>query len=278
MAFKTMIVHLDDSAVCDLRVQVAARVARHFGSALAGVYLVPTAEVTPSIAALLPPPVLEQRLRESGEAQRKAELKFRRRAAEPDLEMDFRAPAGDAMAAAIAHTRCADLTVVGQPDPGDSNAPFARRLAEQVLLESGAPMLIVPYTGAGSDLGRRVMIAWDGGREASRAVRDALPILAESSVVTVVRGTPAYRGSGYESKSPAQLNAYLGAHGIHPQFSDLEGAPDKVAERVLSEVANADADLLVMGGYGHARIREVVLGGTTRSIFGTMTVPVFMSH
>jgi len=107
MAFKTMIVHLDDSAVCDLRVQVAARVARHFGSALAGVYLVPTAEVTPSIAALLPPDVLEQRLLESGGAQRKAELQFRRIAARPDFDIAFRAPAGDPMDAAIAHARCA---------------------------------------------------------------------------------------------------------------------------------------------------------------------------
>jgi len=278
MAFKTMIVHLDDSAVCDLRVQVAARAARHFGSALAGVYLVPTAEVTPSIAALLPPDVLEQRLLESGGAQRKAELQFRRIAARPDFDIAFRAPAGDPMDAAIAHARCADLTIVGQPDPEDRNAFFARRLTEHVLLESGAPMLIVPYIGAGRELGRHVMIAWDGGREAARTVRDALPILAEAAVVTVVRVTPAYRGNDYDPPSHATLDAYLAAHGIHVQFSDVEGAADEVVERVLTEVANADVDLLVMGGYGHARTREVVLGGTTRSIFGTMTVPVFMSH
>lgn len=278
MTFHAIVVHLDDSAVCDLRLQVAVRAARHFGSALAGVYLVPTAEVTPSVAALLPPSVVEQRLLESGEAQHKAELHFRRSAATPDFELDFRAPAGDPIDAATAHARCADLTVVGQPDPDDRNAFFGRRLAEHVLLESGAPMLMVPYTGASSDLGRNVMIAWDGGREAARTVRDALPILAEATAVTVVRVTPANREGVYEPLSRATLDAYLSTHRIHARFSELEGAADEVAERVLSEVANAGADLLVMGGYGHARAREMALGGTTRSIFGMMTVPVFMSH
>ncbi len=278
MAFDAMIVHLDDSPVCDLRLAVAVRAATHFGSALAGVYLVPTAEITPSIAALLPPHVLEERLLESGGAQRKAELQFRRSAVRPDFPIDFRAPAGDPLDAAMAHARCADLMVVGQPDPEDRNAFFGRRLAEHVLLESGAPMLIVPYTGAGGDLGRHVMVAWDGGREAARTVRDALPLLAEATVVTVVRVAPAQREGNYEPPSHAALDAYLVAHGIRAQFSDLEGASEEVADRVLSELANAGADLLVMGGYGHARAREVALGGMTRSILATMTVPVFMSH
>jgi nucleotide-binding universal stress UspA family protein len=278
MTFKAINVHLDDSPASDLRLQVAVRAAAHFGSVLAGVYLVPTAEVTPSVAALLPPHLLEQRLRESGDAQQKAELHFRQRAARPGFRIDFRAPAGDPMDAAVAHARCADLTVVGQPDSEDRNAGFARRLAEHVLLESGGAMLVVPYTGAGSDLGRHVMIAWDGGRESARAVRDALPMLVEADAVTVVRVTRDPRGGDYEPPPHAALDTYLSTHGIRAQFRDLEGAADRAAERVLSEIANAGADLLVMGGYGHARAREVALGGTTRSIFGAMTVPVFMSH
>jgi nucleotide-binding universal stress UspA family protein len=278
MTFKAINVHLDDGPACDVRLQVAVRAAVHFGGVLAGVYLVPTAEVTPSVAALLPPPVLEQRLRESGDAQKKAELHFRQRAARPGFRFDFRAPAGDPMDAAVAHARCADLTVVGQPDAEDRNVGFARRLAEHVLLESGAAMLVVPYIGAGSDLGRHVMIAWDGGRESARAVRDALPMLVEADAVTVVRVTRDPRGGDYDPPPHASLDTYLSTYGIRARFSDIEGAGDQVAERVLSEVVNAGADLLVMGGYGHARAREVVLGGTTRSIFNAMTVPVFMSH
>ena len=278
MAFAAMIVHLDDSPVCELRLAVAVRAATHFRSALAGVYLVPTAAITPSIAALLPPHVVEERLLESGGAQRKAEQLFRRSAARPDFDIDFRAPAGDPLDAAIAHARCADLIIVGQPDPEDRTEFFARRLAEHVLLESGTPMLIVPYTGAGADLGRHVAVAWDGGREAARAVRDALPLLVEAEIVTVVRVTRRQREQSYEPPSHAALDGYLAAHGVRAQFSDAEGASDEVAERMLSELANAGADLLVMGGYGHARAREVALGGMTRSILATMTVPVFMSH
>ncbi|HEX6137308.1 MAG TPA: universal stress protein [Casimicrobiaceae bacterium] len=279
MTLRSMIVHLDDGPSCESRVELAARLARRLGSRLAGVYLVSTPEVAPSIAALLPPGVLERRLAAAGEAQHRAQaLLGRVAAALPAADVEFRAPAGDALDAARAHARCADLAILGQPDPEDENADFSRRLAEDVMLGSGAPVLMVPYAASMAEPGTNVLIAWDGGREAARAVRDALPLLAAASRVTVVSAARGREGADAMAHAQARLRAYLAAHGIVAHVKGIEGSGSEAAERLLSQVADVGADLIVMGGYGRARAREFVLGGATRTMFESMTVPVLMSH
>jgi nucleotide-binding universal stress UspA family protein len=279
MTFKAMLVHLDDSPWSDGRVEVAVRLAQRFGCALAGVYLRPKAELTPSVAAVLPEQAVEQRLLESGQAQDRAKARFGERARPLGAaEAEFRAPAGDPLDAALAHSRCADLTIVGHAEPSDPSAFFARRLAEHVLLGSGAPMLSLPRSVPAGDLGGHPLIAWDGGREAARAVRDALPMLIRASRVTVVSATREPSGYDDVEQSQGRLVAYLSKHGIDAQSKRVEGAGSELAERLLSQAADVGADLIIMGGYGHARARELVLGGATRSMLRATTVPVFMSH
>lgn len=279
MTFRAMAVHLDDGPLCERRVDVAVRMARRFGSRLVGLYLVPLAELTPSIAAVLPPGVVERRLAESGDAQHRAEARFRNAAASlGPAATEFRAPAGEVLDAALAHTRCADLAILAQPDAEDANADFTRRLAEHVMLGSGAPILLVPYAAPVDEPGSSVLIAWDDGREAARAVRDALPILATAARVTVVSATRDGEKADRMARSHARLGSYLSAHAIDAQFKRIEGTGGEAAERLLSQVADVGADLIVMGGYGHARAREFVLGGVTSTMLEAMTVPVLMSH
>ncbi|MGA8031570.1 MAG: universal stress protein [Casimicrobiaceae bacterium] len=279
MALKSLMVHLDDGAGSRQRLEVAARLATRFGANLVGVYLVPTGELTPSVAALLPADTVRRRLADSGEAQRQAEALFREvTGASGVANAEWRAPAGYAMDAAVAHARCVDLVVIGQPDPDGGESGFARRLAEHVLLEAGCPAVFVPYTGAGAEVGTKVLVAWNGGREAARAVRDALPILETAEQVVVV--SLAREAADAEAIAMAQprLATYLHAHGINAGFKRFDGDPIEGGERLLSQAADLGTDLIVMGGYAHSRSRELILGGVTRTMFESMTVPVLMSH
>ena len=140
---------------------------------------------------------------------------------------------------------------------------------------------MVPYIGAGERLGTRVMVAWDGGREAARAVGDALPLLARAESVAVLVINPSQDGHG--EQPGADIALHLARHGItveaqHLEAQHLEAQDLSVGDALLSRLADQDIDLLVMGAYGHSRLRELVLGGVTRKIFQQMTVPVLMSH
>ena len=164
-----------------------------------------------------------------------------------------------------------DATVLQQPSPEESDTP---RIIEAVLFGSGRPVVIVPYIEAAPQLGT-VLIAWDEGRPAARAVRDALPLLrlAERVNIVTVNGTT-------RSKHLLQdgLARHLARHGITVEQKSISSGGIDVATALLSYAADESADLLVMGGYGHSRLREIVLGGTTRTILKSMTVPVLMSH
>src|ERR1700693_1979753 len=185
--FKTILVHLDDSQRSVQRLGVATRLAADFRSALVGMYVMPTQELSPSLAAMLPAEVVERRLYETGEAQHQAETLFREAASAAGLTaIEWRAPAGAPIDTAVAHARCADLTVIGQAAPASTESVFIAQLAETVVLSAGRPTLIVPYVGARPTLGQNVLVAWDGGREASRAIADAMPILASARQVTVM--------------------------------------------------------------------------------------------
>jgi nucleotide-binding universal stress UspA family protein len=149
-----------------------------------------------------------------------------------------------------------------------------------VLLEGGRPVLVVPYVGAPEIIGTNVVVAWDGGREASRALADALPILVRARKVTVVCLDPSASARGADVLARDRLVAYLRRHAVAAQIeSDAFGEGDiGFGDWLLSRVADLGGDLIVMGGYGHSRWREQVLGGATRALLAEMTVPVLMSH
>jgi nucleotide-binding universal stress UspA family protein len=279
MSFKTILVHADDNPRCKLRLDVAIRVALDFGAELAGIYLVRTAELTPSVAMLLPAEVVEWRLRETGDAQVQAETLFRQATSAAGLTaIDWRAPAGDPVGAAVAHARCADLAIVGQPDPEGSDFGFLEQFAQTVVLSAGRPMLIIPYVAPVTAPGQRVLIAWDGGREAARAVGDALPILARARHVTVMAVHSGTDGRIADAAATSRLEAYLHAHGIDARIDHSNVADTSIGESLLSRTADLGIDLIVMGAYAHTRLRELILGGVTRTMLRSMAVPVLMSH
>ena len=170
--------------------------------------------------------------------------------------------------------RLYDLTVVLQPEASISS--YDNIIPQAVLFNSGGPMLMVPYTHKGPLDARHVGIAWDGGRLAARALRDALPFLTSAEAVTVI-AVNEERQDASEASSD-QIVSHLARRGIKARIERLTADRDNVQGTILSIAADTNIGLLAMGGYGHSRLKERILGGVTRGTFNSMTVPVLMSH
>ena len=184
----------------------------------------------------------------------------------------------DVAAALVRHAHCSDLVLLGQVDRARQGHRLASEVLESVLVGCARPTLVVPYAGRHRALSRRPMVAWDDSREASRAVADALPLLSRAECVHVL----AWREGAYEETVPLaarlqSLRQWLAWHGVRAETA-VEVTTIDIADAMLSRAADLDADLLVMGAYGHRRLTERLLGGATRGLLESMTLPVLMSH
>jgi nucleotide-binding universal stress UspA family protein len=171
----------------------------------------------------------------------------------------------------VRRSRLTDLVVIGQENP-DAPEPMRSSLIEALLFEGGAPTLIVPYIGDDDFAMRRALVAWDGSATAARAVRASLPLLATSDSVTVL---------AIGNKRPeeeTEIAVYLDRHGLKVEVKRIPSGSIPVADTVLNVVSDESYDCVVMGAYGHSRVREYFFGGATRDILVEMTVPVLMTH
>jgi nucleotide-binding universal stress UspA family protein len=169
-------------------------------------------------------------------------------------------------------SRYADLTVISQNGPeGPTNG---EDIVDDLIMASGRPILVIPYIGAPAEVGRKVLIAWNASREAARAVSDAMPVLETAESIEVFAVEP----HGIGDIPGADIAEHLARHGLKAQAGQTAGLDIDVGDVLLNQVADSGADLVVMGAYGHSRMRELVLGGATRHILGHMTVPVLLSH
>jgi len=167
-----------------------------------------------------------------------------------------------------------DLAVVGQSEP-ETNASEAI-IVEAALFDSGRPVIIIPYIQKAPLKLDRVMVCWDGGRAAARAIGDALPLLRRAGSVEVVIVINEH--GKQDQIEGADIGAHLARHGLNIEVKRIPLGDIDVGDVLLSHAADAEIDFIVMGGYGHSRLREFVLGGVTRSMLRTMTAPVLMSH
>jgi nucleotide-binding universal stress UspA family protein len=176
----------------------------------------------------------------------------------------------------LAH--CSDLVLLGQADPADAAFRQGQKLVEDVVLQSARPTLILPYAGHHASVGSRVLVAWNDSREATRAVTDALPLLRCAERVEVIAWQ-----EPKQAESPSMVDRLDALHrwllwqGVSAE-KHLESTEIGIADALLSRAADLGTDLIVMGAYGHARWNERILGGATRGLLQSMTVPVLMSH
>jgi nucleotide-binding universal stress UspA family protein len=275
MTYKTLLVHIDDSRLSEARVNFAFDLARKFDAHVVGLYMVCQDLFRP----------LFNRDESLNLAQNEAQhAAWRERAHEAFLGVaqragasaEWRAPAGPPLDVAALHARHADLLVLGQHDPEDPGSYVAKNFVEDVVMSSGVPAVILPYSGRINSFGDNVLIGWDGGRESARAVADALPILKRARFVEVVS---VQRHQDDEAPAGIEVAAYLDRHQVRASFSSTSRASGaNTGATLLSKASAVHADLLVLGAYGHTRAFERVLGGVTRTMLESMTVPVLMSH
>jgi len=191
------------------------------------------------------------------------------------IKCEWRSEEGIALDVIAKHARYSDLVVVGQ---GPSNGGAADDLAGSLVLASGRPVLVVPRSGKHSGKIERIMVAWDGGSHAARAVNDALPLLQAAQMVTVLTINPGKNREGHGDIPSADISLHLARHGVKVNGHSLAAGGLREEEMLLARAADDASDLIVMGAYGHSRLREFILGGVTRYMLENMTVPVLMSH
>jgi nucleotide-binding universal stress UspA family protein len=276
MGLKDLLVHVDNDAACSSRVDVAVALAAQHEAHLTGLHPMGRPRLPGYVEVELPRNFLEEQRHHLEERARQAEERFHERARRRGILGEWRVDTGDVIGTLKLHARYADLTVVGQGvDLQDAPYDLAF-LPEELALGVGRPVLVVPRYGTFETVGERVLIAWNGSREATRAVHDALPILKLATKVTVLSIDP--ERDPQPRVPSADIALHLARHGIAAEAASTTGLDIGVGDLLLSRAADLGADLIVMGAYGHSRVREMVLGGATRHLLQHMTVPVLMSH
>jgi nucleotide-binding universal stress UspA family protein len=275
--YKTLLVPVDGRPRSSRSLEYAGRLARVFGSHVVGLFVKPVPYIPSAVYASGGARLLEElRAKIDTEAVAAARAQFDAGAKAANLERaEWRVGEGDVASAVALHARYADLVVINQTDPG---AEEATQFADAVVMDLGRPALIVPYTGKIETVGRNVLVCWNASGESARAVTDALPLLTRAERVTVmtVDATPTPTGHG---ESPgADVALYLARHGVKAESAAVPSGGIDVGNLILSRAYDLGADLIVMGAYGHTRMREFVFGGATRTLLQSMTVPVLMSH
>ena len=275
--FKDLLLEVDDSRAVDRRIDYAVELSNRFDAHLTGLYLIPIFMPPPSVGAYMTAEMESQILAGEMERSEKALGRFRKATEANDIEFDSRTDRGPLHEHArlvSMHGRYADLTIIGQTDPSESGG---RLDPGDVVLAAGGPVVIVPHIGAPSTVAEKVTLAWNASREAARAVRDAMPLLEQAKDVEVIcfqpKDTP-----GHGELPGADIALHLSHHDIEVDVHIVESDGIDVGNALLSHIADSGSDFLVMGGYGHSRLREAVLGGATRTILQSMTVPVLMAH
>lgn len=279
MSYKTIMVHMDTSARANARLSLALKLGRRFGAHLDGLFAAfePHPHEFYVMAGTADYYDTHRKLRR--EQRGAIERLFRAELARAQVDGAWVTPEGDPVTAVMQRSRSADLVILGQTDRDDPESYIAEHFPETVLLGAGGPVLLMPYTGSFESVGERVLVGWNGSREASRAVHDAMPFIARAGHVTIVAASTTFTPAESQA-SCTDLAAMLARHGATTvditRFD--RAATESTGDALLSYAADGGYDLLVMGAYGHARLQELVLGGATRSILATMTLPVLMSH
>jgi nucleotide-binding universal stress UspA family protein len=278
LGLKDILVHIDDTAQGRRRLAAAVTLAAAHDAHLIGLYVVTQPQIPAYIRTEIPEEILRHQAHAVEAAAARTRHQFEEEIRLAGLNGEWRQPPGPAATAVGLHGRYADIAIVGQRDPSGEVGSEDPAMPDQLILSIGRPVLVIPAVGDYPAIGERVMVAWDASRLATRAVNDALPFLARARQVVVIAVNPPAGEAGEGEIPSADICLHLARHGIRAEAQHIYSDDISIGAMLLSRAAEQGIDLLVTGAYGHARWREIVLGGVTRHMLRHMTIPVLMCH
>ena len=280
MSWKDILVIVSDATADEPAMALGEALAKQSNAHLAAAFLTPLPDeplaYEPTVVAGVWAELLG-RARADAEAERKRVEDRLKRAGQPYELRTAEALSRDLGRVAAVHARYADVAVMTRPSEG-IGAELKEEIIEGILFHSGRPALIAPTGWSGAMIGKRVVIAWDASREATRALSEADDVLEFAEAVTVITIDAKPKMFGHGDQPGANIAGHLQRRGLPAQVKNVESGGRSASAAILEEAKALDADLVVMGGYAHSRLRELVFGGATRELLRTATVPLLMAH
>lgn len=280
MSWRTILVSLNDTQRNTQTLQLAGRIAGAQDAHLIGMFVIPMMPIYPVPGGYVLPELIESHQAFFAERAEKVKSEFDEFLRRNDLRGEWRQVNSDSSIVAnevIAHGREADLLIISQVSP-DNPDGIENDFCDHVIMDTGRPVLVVPYAGKFASVGERVVVGWNARREAARAAFDSLPLLKTASEVLLVWVNPQREEHAAGQLPGSELAASLARHGVKVTAEAMPAGDLDAGDALLNRVADANAGLLVVGAYGHSRLREFVFGGVTRNVLTHMTVPVLMSN
>src|SRR5258708_4229724 len=274
---KDIVVNLTGGAPQEFAADYAISLAKLFEAHIAGVGFIYEPVIPGSVLGGSRTDLIEAQREENTKTAKAATSRFEAAAGRAGLSAEVRIIDASVAGAADLFGRIArrfDLAVVGQARPKEGASE--ELLIEGALFESGRPVVVVPYVQTQGVTLDRVLVLWDGSRPATRAIADALPFLRHAKAIDIV-AVSGERGKGSELVG-TNMARHLARHGLAVELKRVSAGNVDVPAAIRSQIAATGADFIVMGGYGHSRLREFILGGVTRTILTSSTIPVLMSH
>ena len=284
MNYANILVHVTEGKHKEDIINVGLRLAETFSAELTALHLYVPSYLASAAYADVPiwggmsAARQEQNRATERDSRLKADFDKLARAVE-SVKTTWRYDGGDIAEALSLHARYADLVLMDQHDPMDKARRDTFDTPAEVAILSARPVLVLPRDGIRQPVGQRIAVAWNGTREATRAVTAALPLLKRAqSVDVVVVQQPGRSVSALHDEEPgAEIKRYLEYHGVQASLNRLENDSLRISEALLSAAAEKNADMLCMGAYGHSRLREMALGGVTYDLMRHMTVPTLIA-
>jgi len=279
MEFKNILIHLDHSSGCRNRLEAAFDLARNFDAQITGLFVVPDYVVPSYVEAQISVDVITE-VTEKALARARDHLgDYQKLAEEAGVSMEGHVLEGQLIPILREHSKYSDLLVLGQDQPEDlDNASYG--LADSLLFEGACACMVVPHSGKLRPLGKNVLLTWNASRESARALREAMPLLARAETVVMLSSEPDDGDSSMARGHPhaQELARLLESHGIQAISSGISDPDMSTTDAIIGQAAEMNADLIVMGAYGHARLREIILGGVTRDLLKQAPVPLLLAH
>jgi nucleotide-binding universal stress UspA family protein len=275
MAIKKLLVHLDHSSGCKNRLETGFELAKRFDAQLSGIFVVPDYIIPAYVEAQISVDLMAD-ITEKAIARAKDQIvTYQALADEAGVAMEAQVVEGQLTPILREYSKYSDLLLLGQDQPDDpDNTSYA--LADDLLLEGACACLVIPHSGKISPPGKRILVAWNASRESARAVREAMPFLTRAEQVVVLSAEP--DRNKRDDEHAREIARYLSAHGIDPVAGGISGMDMRPADAIMAQAADMNADLIVMGAYGHMRLREFILGGATRDMLKQAPVSLLMAH